>query len=63
MMSKNFGSSKFFVTVLIVTAATVLSLMEKEIPETVFAAALVGYHAANAYIKGKRNGGDDGRMV
>lgn len=54
-MSPNYGSSKFFVSVLGILCATVLALLDKNVPEVVLSAAIVGYHAANTLIK-RRNG-------
>jgi hypothetical protein len=52
-MSPNIGSSKFIVTILGILVAGFLAYMEKDVPELVLTSAIAGYHAANAYIKGK----------
>lgn len=55
--SPNYGSSKFLVSVLAIVAATFLAYAERDVPSNVLVAAVVGYHAANAYIKGKNGAG------
>ena len=59
----NFASSKFILTMACVIAAVVLAVLDKEVPEGVLVAAIAAYNAANAVIKWRRNGVDNGERV
>ncbi len=59
----NFASSKFILTMVCVIAAVVLAVLEKDVPEGVLVAAIAAYNAANAAVKWRRNGENNGERA